>query len=165
VARLSNLTPRAVLEFAVSPQDEPLHSAEAGAGGTATVFWQCTRQDEGTTWELTITEQTTAGRSVTFSFASTTLESPVTIDLTDDSVVCDGTTRPFGVLRNFVSREAIDFESPQSEAIRQGRADADGVVPLRWTCEADQIGTVWEVTATGVTSGASLTFTIMGVAP
>ena len=165
VARLSNLTPRTVLEFAASPQDEPLQSAEAGSGGTATVFWQCNRQDEGTTWELTVTEQTAAGRSVTFSFASTSLESPVTIDITDDSVVCDGTTRPFAVLRNFVPREAIDFESPQSETIRQGRADADGVVPLRWTCGADQVGTVWEVTATGATSGASATFTIIGVAP
>jgi len=165
VARLSNLTPKTALEFVASPQAEPLQPAEAGSGGRATVFWQCNRQDEGTTWELTVTEQTPAGRSVTFSFGSTTLESPVTIEMTDDSVICDGTTRPFALLRNFVSGEAIDFESPQSEAIRQGRADAEGVLPLRWSCAADQIGTAWEITATGATSGASLTFTITGIAP
>lgn len=165
VARLSNLTPNIALEFIASPKDEPLQPAEAGSGGSATVFWQCNRQDEGTTWELTVTEQTPAGRSVTFSFGATTLSSPVTIDMTDDSVICDGTTRPFAVLRNFVPGEAIGFESPQSEAIRQGRADAEGVLPLRWSCGADQIGTVWEVTATGATSGASLTFTITGIAP
>lgn len=165
VARLSNLTPNAVLEFLASPQDEPLPTTEAGADGSKTVFWQCNRRDEGTTWDLTVTEQTPAGRSVRFSFGSTTLGNPVSIEISADSVICDGATRPFAVLRNYVPREAIDFESPQSEAIRQGRADEEGDLPLRWSCAADQIGTVWEVTATGATSGASVTFTITGVAP
>ncbi len=165
VARLSNLTPNAGLDLIVTPQDEPLRPSAAGADGSVTLFWQCDRREEGTNWVLTVTEQTPARRSATLSFGSTTLESLVTIEMMEDTIVCDGETRQFAVLRNFVRREAIDFESPQSEAIRQGRADEQGALPLRWSCEADQIGTVWEVTATGATSGASLTFTITGVAP
>ncbi len=165
VARLTNLTPNATLEFVVSPSDERLRPGEAGSDGSSKVFWQCDRRDEGTTWELTVTEATPARRSASFVFGSTTLESPVTIEIVEDPFVCDGAARRFAVVRNFVPREAIDFESPQSEAIRQGRADGNGSLAVRWSCTADQAGTVWEVTATGATSGASLSFTITGSAP
>lgn len=165
VARVANLTPNAVVEFDVAPEGEPLRSRQAGANGELTLFWQCDRRDEGTVWELTVAEATPAGRSTTFSFGSATLDSPVTVELIEGRFVCNGETRQVAVLRHFVPRETIDFESPQSETIRQGMAGADGSVPVRWTCDTEQAGTVWEVTATGLTSGASLTFTITGVAP
>lgn len=165
VARLTNLTPGVDIELEVVPGDEPLRSRTAGAGGSLRLFWQCDRRDEGTTWELTVTEATSTARSTTFSFGSTTLDNPVTVELVDDRIVCDGETRQVAVLRRFVARETIDFESPQAPVIRQGRADADGSAPVRWTCSADQAGTVWQITATGLTSGASVTFTITGVAP
>ncbi len=165
LARVANLTPNATLELAASPQGDSLRPAEADAGGSARLFWQCDRRDEGTTWELTVTEATPARRSATFSFGSTTLESPVTIQVIEVPFVCDGTTRQVAVLQRFVPREAVDFESPQAEAIRQGRADSEGNLPVRWTCDPDQAGTVWEITATGMTSGASLSFTITGGPP
>ena len=129
------------------------------------MFWQCGRGDHGATWDLTATEDTPQRRSVTFTFESSTLENPVTIEMLEEQIACDGSTREFAVLRNFVPREAVAFESPQSDAIRQGMADDDGSLQLRWSCGPDQIGTVWEVTATGLTSAASLTFTITGAAP
>ena len=165
VARLTNLTPNVALEFVVSPADEPLRPGRSDAAGTSRVFWQCDRRDDGTTWQLTTTEDAPTRRSVTFTFGATTLESPVAIEVLEEPFVCDGATREFAVLRNFVSRETIDFESPQSDAIRSGIADGDGSLPVRWSCDADRIGTVWEVTATGATSGASLSFTITGAAP
>ena len=165
VARLSNLTPNAELVFNVTPADDPLRSGQAGADGSLTVFWQCSRRDDGTTWELTATEQTPAKRSISFTFGSTTLDNPVTVEMTEGSFVCDGATRQAAVLRNFVANESIGFESPQSEAIRSGLADAGGSLPVRWSCRPDQVGTIWEITATGATSGASVAFTITGVAP
>ena len=165
VAELTNLTPNVALEFVVSPADEPLRPGRATAAGTSRVFWQCDRRDDGTTWELTVTEDAPTRRTVTFTFGATTLESPVAVDLLEDPFVCNSATREVAVLRNFVSRETIDFESPQSDAIRSGTADETGGLPVRWSCDASQAGTVWEVTATGATSGASITFTISGAAP
>ncbi len=165
VARLTNLTPRAAVEFSATPEGDPLPPAEVGADGTLTVFWQCDRRDEGTAWELTVTESTPAARSATVAFGSTTLENPVTIEIREDPFLCNGTTREVGVLRNFVPSEAVNFESTGTGPLRQGRADADGTLPVRWTCSPAQDGTVWEITATGETSGASISFVITGQRP
>ena len=65
----------------------------------------------------------------------------------------------------FVPREFIDFTSPQTEDLRQGQADDTGALQLRWTCDADDVDRVWEITATGATSQRSVSFQITGAAP
>ena len=41
-------------------------------------------------------------------------------------------------------------------------AGPDGTLNIRWSCEPDQAGTTWELTATGATSAKTVTFIFSG---
>jgi hypothetical protein len=118
------------------------------------------------TWELTATGDLSE-RTVTFlvTGAPAPLAPDPTLTMTEDPFRCDGSTRYFATITGFAPREFVDFESPQADAISQGQADADGAILLRWTCDPNDSGTVWNVTATGATSARSIKFQIRGASP
>ncbi len=170
VARLTNLTPDVVVRFNAGAGNGDMLSGQADSMGTLDVFWQCQRNESGTSWTLVAEEFNVHAdddevRSAKISFDGIASGAALTIAVDEEPFACDGETRPFAVLSNFVSREFVDFTSPQATGLRQGQADRDGNLPVRWQCDADQVGTVWEVTATGATSGLELTFTITGAGP
>jgi hypothetical protein len=151
-----------------SPQSANIKSGTADAGGGLPIRWQCEPEQAGTTWELTATG-VTSGKSATFIFAganapatTTTAPPPLVIDLIENPFRCDGESRTFGGLTGASPGEQIAFSSPQATGILNGTADGDGATPIRWQCDPDQVGTVWELTATGVESGRSVTFSFTG---
>lgn len=166
VAVLRNLTPGVPVEFAASPADQPLRPGRAGRDGSLDVHWQCRRDQADTVWTIEATEQVsspgTEARSATIVLTGSPSADPTSIVVEEDPFTCDGTSHRFAVLSNFLPGEYIDFSSPQSDAIGQVQADGEGTVPIRWQCSPDDAGRQWEVTADGLTSGYSLTFTISG---
>ena len=173
-ALIAGADPNETIAFS-SPQTEGLRSGTADANGELPIRWQCDPEQAGTTWELTAAGET-SGRSVTFLFAgvtdsgdtapggTTTPATPteLTVDVIEDPFACDGEVRVFGGLSGAEPNEAVAFSSPQSPGLRPGMADAEGNLPIRWQCDPDQVGTTWELTATGETSGRTVTFTFTG---
>lgn len=153
-----------------SPQSSGILPGTANPDGTLSIRWQCDPEQAGTTWDITATGSTSA-KTVTFSFtgadasgATVTAPTPtdLTVSLVEDPFKCDGETRIFGGLSGAEADEEVAFTSPQASGIRNGQADADGNLSIRWQCEPAQAGTQWELTATGVESGRSVTFTFTG---
>lgn len=165
-----------------SPQADGLRNGTADANGELPIRWQCEPTQAGTTWELTATG-VTSGRTATFIFAgvssaaddgsatpstgsSTTAVAPteLTFELIENPFVCNSETRVFAGISGAEPNESVAFSSPQSPGLRSGQADADGNLPIRWLCDPEQVGTMWELTATGETSGRTVTFTFTGAA-
>jgi hypothetical protein len=156
-----------------------LSSGTADGDGVLPIRWNCDPEQAGTVWELTAAG-VTSGKSVTFIFAgalaadeatgtttattgpSTAAPTELTVQLTENPFRCDGVTRVFGTLSGATPNEEILFSSPQSSGLSSGTAGEDGTLPIRWQCDADQAATVWELTATGATSGRSVTFSLTG---
>ncbi len=149
-----------------SPQADGLRSGTADVNGELPIRWQCEPDQAGTTWALTATGET-SGRTVTFQFAGVTAPgqpepTALSVEVIEDPFVCNGETRIFAGLSGAEPNEEVAFSSPQSPGLRSGTADADGNLPLRWQCDPDQAGTMWELTATGENSGRTVTFTFTG---
>ncbi|MEM7273781.1 MAG: hypothetical protein AAF547_11925 [Actinomycetota bacterium] len=168
-AMITGATPGEQVAF-TSPQSSGIQPGTAAEDGTLAIRWQCDPEQVGTTWELTATGAQ-SGKSVQFSFtgadadgstATTVPSTTLEITLIEDPFRCDGETRIFGGLSGADANEQIAFSSPQSSGIQPGMADANGELSIRWNCDASQIGTEWQLTATGVTSGRSVTFTFTG---
>ncbi|MEM9564678.1 MAG: hypothetical protein AAGA93_18800 [Actinomycetota bacterium] len=173
-ALIGNADPNENVAFA-SPQADGLRSGTADANGELPIRWQCDPEQAGTTWQLTATGET-SGRTATFLFAGVTTapdpDQPVptqpidpvelTVELIENPFACDGGTRVFAGLSGLEPNETVAFSSPQSPGLRAGTADADGNLPVRWQCDADQVGTTWDLTATGETSGRTVTFSFTG---
>ncbi|MEM7326211.1 MAG: hypothetical protein AAF531_24210 [Actinomycetota bacterium] len=172
VRPFANLTGAAAgeqIEF-TSPQSSGIQPGTAEADGTLTIRWQCDPEQVGTIWDITAAGAT-SGKTVTFSItgadasgATATVPGPteLTVSLIESPFNCNGETRIFGGLTGAEPNEEIAFTSPQASGLRNGQADADGSLPIRWQCDAEQAGMMWELTATGVTSGRSVTFTFSG---
>lgn len=170
--QISGAAPNEEVSF-TSPQSAGLRNGQADADGVLPINWQCGAEQAGTTWELTATG-ITSGKAATFIFAGVTEAPPVTneqpaaaagemtVAVFEDPFSCDGTSRVFGELSGADPNEEISFTSPQATGISNGQADAQGVLPIRWLCGADQAGTTWELTATGVTSGRTVVFSFTG---
>lgn len=166
LATLSGFDPGEVIGFE-SPQSPGLRDGQADDEGRLTARWQCGADDVGTTWELTAIGRT-SGRTATLTFAGaapivTGPDPVITID--ENPFACDGTSRVFGTISNLVANEFVDFTSPQTGNLRQGQADADGRLPVRWSCDAADVGTTWQVTATGQSSRRPVTFSLTGALP
>lgn len=155
-----------------SPQSSGILPGTANPDGTLTMRWQCDPEQVGTTWDITATGST-SGKTVTFSVTgvdSTGVVEPapgpppsdLTVSLVEDPFLCDGETRIFGGLSGAEPDEEVAFTSPQATGIRNGQADADGNLSIRWQCDPTQAGTQWDLTATGVTSGRSVSFSFTG---
>lgn len=175
-ASLAGATPSEEVAFS-SPQTANLKSGMAGPDGTLPIRWSCAPDQAGTTWELTATGAI-SGKTVTFIFsgalaaegttpsteagAAPAPAGELTIDLIENPFVCNGETRIFGGLTGADPGEEIAFTSPQASGIKNGVADEAGDLDIRWSCDPDQAGTTWELTATGVTSGRATTVSFTG---
>jgi hypothetical protein len=172
-AQLSGATPNEEIAFN-SPQTANLTSGTAEADGTLPIRWSCTPDQAGTTWELTATG-VTSGKSATISFTgalesaaapadpgTAPAEGTLAVELLEDPFVCNDEARVFGNLTGADAGEEIAFTSPQATGIKNGVADAAGNLSFRWVCSPDQAGTVWELTATGVTSAKTVSFSFTG---
>ncbi len=162
---LSGFLPGEFVDFD-SPQASTMLEGQADGDGSLPIRWTCGAADAGTVWEVTATG-VQSGRTVTFSV--TGAEAPPApdpvVEVSENPFGCDDTTRFFATITGFVPREFVDFTSPQVENLRQGQADETGALQLRWTCGAGDVDRVWDVTATGATSGRSVTFQITGAPP
>lgn len=96
--------------------------------------------------------------------SDTTVVDPNALRVTviEDPFVCDGGTREFALIGGADPNESVSFTSPQASGLRSGEADVNGDLPIRWQCDPAQAGTTWELTATGESSGRSVTFEFTG---
>jgi cytoskeletal protein RodZ len=169
-AQLSGAEPSEEITF-VSPQSPDLRSAAADANGQLPIRWSCDPEQAGTTWELTAAG-VTSGKSVTFIFAGAIAAEPTTVPgappaalnvvLNENPFACNSEVRVFGRLSGADPGEEIAFTSPQASDIGNGTADENGERPIRWSCGPERVGTSWDLTATGVTSGRTVTFSFSG---
>ena len=172
-AALSDLVPGELVSFA-TPGVDDLRDGRVGADGRLVLNWQCGPDGAGRTWDLTATGAE-SGRTVTITFtgvadpqggAEPTIASGT---LFEDPFACDGSRRPVGSLTGLLAGEYVDFESPQADSLREGRADGSGELVVNWQCDASDLrpdGTMtWDVTATGRQSQRSTTLRITGAAP
>jgi hypothetical protein len=162
---VSGFLPDEAVHF-TSPQAEDLNDGRADGTGALQVRWTCGAAEASTVWELTATGAQ-SGRTITFTLAGAPAPAAPdpTVSLTEDPFRCDGNTRFVATLSGFTPRELVDFTSPQAEDLRQGQADEAGALQVRWTCGAADAGTIWELTATGLTSQRSVSFQITGAEP
>ena len=85
--------------------------------------------------------------------------------LTENPFTCDDGLRPIGTITGALPGETIDFTSPTVGGLLPGTADGAGNRTIRWQCAPGEGGQTWQVTASGRTSGRSVTFGITGVSP
>ena len=166
-ATVSNLAPDETVDFS-SPDSEGLIDSTADTNGAKNLRWQCDPEDAGKVWQLTVlgvSSRRTTTLTITGAAPAQAPSGDLALSITEEPFACDGQSRAFATISNLAPGELVDFTSPQSSSLRQGQADSDGSLPVRWQCEATEAGTVWELTATGVTSGKTLTFQFAGGAP
>jgi len=135
----------------------------AGAYAVYTVL-QDTNEFDATAVVDDSTTTTTQLTTTTESTIPTTLPVGMQIQLVSDQFICNETVREFGLITGATPNEEIAFSSPQSPNLRAGQADENGRLPIRWSCTPDQVGTVWELTATGAESALSASTSFTGVA-
>ena len=164
-ATLSGFLPNEVVAFS-SPQSSDLVDGRADDAGDLPLQWTCGAADVESVWELTAVG-TRSERTVTFvvTGAPPPPAPDPTVTFTEEPFVCDGATRVFATIDGFAPREFIDFTSPQAEHLRQGQADEDGALQVRWTCDATDVDRTWEITATGATTLRAVTFRLTATAP
>lgn len=165
-ATLRNFAPFEVIDFS-SPDSEGLIDAMTDGLGEIEIRWQCGLGDVGKVWRLTATG---VNSQRTTTLVITGGEPPddsatAVVTFIENPFGCDGSSRVFATISNLVPLEFVDFVSPQSGPLRQGQADAQGNLPIRWQCGAADIDKIWDVTATGATSGRAATLQITGAAP
>ncbi len=134
----------------------------AGAYALYTVLQDQNQLDATTVVDESTT--TTLPTTTTESTTATTLPVGMQIQLVSDQFICNGAVQEFGLITGATPNEEIAFSSPQSPNLRPGQADENGRLPIRWSCSADQVGTTWELTATGSESSLSATTSFTGVA-
>lgn len=134
----------------------------AGAYALYTVLQDTNEFDAGAVVD---DSTTTTSLLTTTSESTTTTAIPVgmQIQLVSDQFICNDAVREFGLITGATPNEEIAFTSPQTPNIRAGQADENGRLPIRWSCSADQVGTTWELTATGTQSTLSATTSFTGV--
>ena len=90
--------------------------------------------------------------------------SALSVSLTENPFTCDGGSRVFGTVSGALGGESISFTSSPSESISNVTANSSGVASMRWWCNPDE-ATTWSITARGVSSGRTVTFSLTGRAP
>lgn len=84
------------------------------------------------------------------------------VSLSENPFRCDGETRPFGRVTGAVAGETITFTSPQVGGMLPGTANSQGELTIKWQCNPNESGRSWTVTAKGISSRRSATFTVTG---
>ncbi len=165
-ATISNFVPFEVVDFS-SEQASGLIDGRADGDGRLPIRWQCDTTGIGKTWDLTA-RGVESGRTITVGFAGAAPPGSLdelAVSFTENPFACDGQSRVFATIANFLPGEFVDFSSPQASALRQGQADGSGTLAIRWQCGAGDIDHLWDLTATGASSGKTTTFRISGAAP
>lgn len=161
VGTLSGGEPDEGIDFD-SDQTSGLHSGRADGRGELVFGWSCRPGDVGRTWEVTATGAA-SGRTATFVLRGIAPETTpaIEVDIVENPFICDGSSRAFARLSNLVPEEVVTFTAPGTDGLRDGRAGSDGTLDLNWQCGPEDVGTTWNLTATGTESGrtAELVFT------
>lgn len=92
----------------------------------------------------------------------TTRPEPLRVSLSENPVLCTGQRRPFGVISNAFPGEQVEFTSPTISMFLPGTADGSGQLTIYWRCDPANASNVWSLTATGTSSGRTVTFTFGG---
>ncbi len=166
-ATMGNFAPDEVVKFS-SPDSDNLIDGTADGLGDINVNWQCGLDDVGKTWSLTaigVVSQRTATVTITGGAPADVAALDPEVIYVENPFGCDGGTRQFATITNLVPREFVDFTSPQSEALRQGQADQNGALAVNWQCGAADIDMIWDITATGATSGRTASLQLVGGTP
>lgn len=173
---ITGATPNEEVAF-TSPQSSNLKPGQADENGRLPIRWSCTPDQVGTVWELTATGAMSGlagtatftgvaegeGPDTTVEITTTTVDlGELTATLTESPFTCDGEVRVFGAISRATPNGQISFTSPQASGIRPGTADEQGLREMRWSCTPDQVGTVWELTATDDATGRTVTFELTG---
>lgn len=165
LGELSNAVAWEAVTFTAERADE-LVDGTADDEGRLTLTWQCS-PDEAATWQVTARglQSNRVGEFTIVGVAPPPEELlTLTVQIDEDPFLCDDGSRVFATLSGFLPGEIVGFVSPQASGLREGQANGSGDLPLRWTCGVADAGTVWELTATGVRSGRTVTFTLAGAA-
>ncbi len=81
---------------------------------------------------------------------------------TEQPFLCDGSLHPFGSITGAQPGEFITFYSPEVPNLVNGSANSNGELTMQWQCEPHEVGMNWSLTATGATSGRTITLLIHG---
>ncbi len=168
VGHLSGGDPNEAIVFS-SEETAGLRPGTTDGNGELDLNWSCDEASIGTSWTVTATGAE-SGRSGTFSLvgvapAPATIEQ-LAVEVQEDPFVCDGGSRTFAVITNLAPDELVDFEAdPPAGALRQGRADGTGELPVRWQCGLEDADRSMQLTATGQTSRRSTVISFSTAAP
>ncbi len=166
LGELSNAKAFEQVTFTAEGADD-MSDGTADANGRLELMWRC-QPEEVDTWEVTATGLE-SGRGTQFIVVGADPPPdntpPPVIRVDEDPFICDGASRLFAGLSGFEPFEVIEFSSSQATSLKAGQADEAGELPIRWTCEAGDAGTTWELTATGSRSRRTVSFTVNGAAP
>jgi hypothetical protein len=90
-------------------------------------------------------------------------QAQLSVNLNENPFICNGVTRSLGYLGGARPGDVFSFSSTELGSLSPATAAADGRVPLRWVCQASDVGKTWHVTAHSA-SGASTSFSVVGKA-
>ena len=97
--------------------------------------------------------------------ATTSPSGPLEVSLNENPFRCDGARRAFGTVSNASAGERVAFIASGIGELLPGTADGNGNVTIHWRCDANDAGSLWSITATGMASGRSASFDFKGAAP
>ena len=68
------------------------------------------------------------------------------------------------MISNAFPGEQVSFSSPTISLLLPGTADGSGQLTIHWRCDPADAANVWSLTATGVSSGRTVSFVFGGTA-
>lgn len=111
------------------------------------------------------TSAPTSATTTTAPRATTSPSGPLEVSLNENPFRCDGARRAFGTVSNASAGERVAFIASGIGELLPGTADGNGNVTIHWRCDANDAGSLWSITATGMASGRSASFDFKGAAP
>jgi hypothetical protein len=173
VATVSGALAGETIRF-VTPAFGDLLPGSADSSGAVTVNWRCdaalaggaitviaTGATSGRTVSFTVTEMAPAPTS-TLATPTTATPAVLSVALNENPFVCTGERRAFGRISGAIPGETVAFSEAAIGGLQSGTADGSGAVTIHWRCNRENAGQGWTVTATGVSSGRSVTFSFAG---
>lgn len=140
---------------------------EADGLGEVPLWWIC-RPDEATDWEVVVEGQQVdqSLRFVVNGVAAVAEDLPeLRVAVSEDPFSCDGTSRTFATVSNLYAFETVTFTSKEADGLIDGTADETGELPIRWQCGLADVAKTWTLTATGVDSGRTISFSLDAAEP
>lgn len=98
---------------------------------------------------------------IAFDTTEAHAQSQASVQFVEAPFICDGGSRTLGYISGFTPGERVVFSSPQiGEAFSKRKADANGVVEMRWHCEQAK---TWDISVVGAASFATTQFTLQSI--